>query len=161
MPNKAFSRENDQQKQRDLCMLHRLQKAFDKVNHTKLIQILTKYDVPSEEKRLILHLCWSQISQISGRSEDSRSLKIEIGVKQGCVLSPVFFNMYSEELMNEGLQNETDSVVNGVVINIIPFADDTVLLASTQEDSQRQIDKVNESCIAFDMELNAKRQRLW
>ena len=71
-------------------------KAFDKVNHNNLIEILTKYDVPSEEIRLILNLYWSQTAQIRRRSEDSQSFKIEKGVRQGCVLSPVFFNMYSE-----------------------------------------------------------------
>ena len=42
-------------------------------------------------------------------------------------------------------------------INNIQFADDIVLRANTEEDLQRQIDKVNESCTAFGMELNAKK----
>ena len=99
------------------CCLYK--KAFDKVNHNKLIEILTKYDVPSEELTLISNLYWSQTAQIRGRSEDSQSFKIEKGVRQGCVLSPVFFNLYSEELINEALQDETGLVVNGVVINNI------------------------------------------
>ena len=41
----------------------------------------------------------------------------------------------------------------------IRFADDTVLLAGTEEESQRQLDKVNESCTAFGMELNAKKTK--
>ena len=135
-------------------------KAFDKVNHSKLIQVLRKYDVPAEEIRLILHLYWSQTAQIRGRSEDSQSFKIEKGVRQGCVLSPVFFNMYSEELINEALQNEAGLVVNGMAINNIRFADDTVLLAGTEEELQRQLDKVNESCTAFGMELNAKKTKV-
>ena len=94
-------------------------KAFDKVYHSKLMQVLRKYDVPSEEIRLILHLYWSQTAQIRGRSEYSQSFMIEKGVRQGCVVSPVFFNMYSEELINEALQNEAGLVVNGRAINNI------------------------------------------
>ena len=101
-----------------------------------------------------------QTAQIRGRSEDSQSFKIEKGVRQGCVLSPVFFNMYSEELINEALQDETGLVLNGVVINNIRFVDDTVLLANTEEDLQRQVDKVNESCATFGMELNAKKTKV-
>ena len=52
MLNMAFGRENDQQKYENLCMLYRLQKTFEKVSHSKLIQVLRKYDVPSEEIRL-------------------------------------------------------------------------------------------------------------
>ena len=112
-------------------------KAVDKLNRDKLVQILTKYDVPSEEIRLILNLYCSQATQIRGRSEDSRSFKVEKGVRQGCVLSPLFFNKDSEELINEALQDEAGLVLNGVVINNIRFVDDTVLLANTEEDLQR------------------------
>ena len=38
-----------------------------------------------------------------------------------------FFYMHSEELINEAVQDETDLVVNGVIINNIRFVDDTVL----------------------------------
>ena len=65
-------------------------KAFDKANHSKLIQVLRRYDVPSEEIRSILNPYWFQTAQIKGRSEDSRSFKNGKGVRQGCVLSPMF-----------------------------------------------------------------------
>ena len=92
-------------------------------------------------------------------SENSQSFKIKKGVRQGCVLYPVFFNMYSEELINEALQDETGLAVNGVIINNIRLADDTVLLANI-EDLQRQIDKVNESYTASGMQLNAKKTKV-
>ena len=70
--------------------------------------------------------------------------------------------MYSEELIHEALQDESGLEVNGMAINNIRFADDTVLLASTEEELQRLHDKINESCKAYGMELNAKkRARLW
>ena len=115
--------------------------------------------MPSKEIRLKLNLYWSQTAQIRGRSEDSQSFKIEKGIRKGCLVSSVF-NMYSEEVINEALQDGTGLVVNRVVINNIRFADDTVLLANTEEDSQRQVDKVNESCAAFGMELNAKKTKV-
>ena len=62
-----------------------------KVAHGRLIQVLKKYELPSEEIRLISNLYWTQTAQIRGKSEDSRSFKIESGVRQRCVLSPVFF----------------------------------------------------------------------
>ena len=49
------------------------------------------------------------------------------------MLSPVFFNMYSEELINEALQDKDGLIVNEMIINNIRFADDTVLLANTEE----------------------------
>ena len=46
-----------------------------------------------------------------------------------------------------------------MVINNIRFADDSVLLANTEDDLQRHVDKVNESCTAFGMELNVKKTK--
>ena len=62
----------------------------------------------------------------SKRIKDSRSFKIEKGVRQGCVLSTVFFNMYCEELVNEALQDEAGLVLKKVIINNIRFADYTI-----------------------------------
>ena len=75
-------------------------------------------------------------------------------------MPPVFFNMYSKELINEALQDEDSLVVNEVIVNNIRFADDTLLHANTEEDLQREIDKVNQSCTAFGMELNAKKTKV-
>ena len=47
-----------------------------------------------------------------------------------------------------------------MVINSIRFADDTVLQANIEEDLQRQVDKVNESCAACGMELNVKKTKV-
>eukprot|EP00794_Sanderia_malayensis_P016412 gene16412-18047_t len=47
-----------------------------------------------------------------------------------------------------------------MIINNIRFADDTVLLASTEEDLQRLIDKINESCTAYGLEFNAKKTKV-
>ena len=40
------------------------------------------------------------------------------------------------------------------------FVDDTVLLAGAEEDLQRIIDRINESCTVYGMELNAKRTKV-
>ena len=134
-------------------------KAFYKVNYNKLIHVLKKY-VPLEEIRLILNLYWSRTAQVRGKSEDSRSFKIEKGVTQGCVLSPAFFNMYSEELIKEALLDESGLEVNRMIISNMQFADDTVLLTSIEKDLQRLIDKINESCATYGIELNAKKTKV-
>ncbi len=58
-------------------MLHRLQKAFDKVNHSRLIQVLMKYEVAPEEIRLISNLYWSQTAQIRGKRTHEKQYQYE------------------------------------------------------------------------------------
>ena len=91
----------------------------------------------------------------------SVAISIEISVNAALLQLHSFCRAsFSEELINEALQNDAGLVVNGMAINNIRFADDTVLLAGTEEELQRQIDKVNESCTAFGMELNAKKTKV-
>ena len=50
--------------------------------------------------------------------------EINRGVRQGCVMSPDFFNLYSEHILRR-LEESNDGVtINGVCINIIRYADD-------------------------------------
>ena len=48
-------------------MLIDYKKAFEKLSYNELIHVLRKYDVLSEEIRLIVNLYWAQTAQIRGR----------------------------------------------------------------------------------------------
>jgi hypothetical protein len=56
-------------------------------------------------------------------------VKIGRGVRQGCCLSPILFNLYSECLTEEALEGFGDFEVEGKIINAVKYADDLVLLA--------------------------------
>ena len=68
-------------------------KAFDRVKHNKLLEVLEKYDIPQEEIRLISNLYWNQTAVVRTINGESRSFKIKKGVRQGCILSSILFNM--------------------------------------------------------------------
>lgn len=80
-------------------MLYRLHKPFDTVKYDMLIDIMKTYGTPAEDIRLIQHLHWKKKqAKVKTRSAKSKSFAVRKGVGQGCVLSPVLFNIYSEEL---------------------------------------------------------------
>ena len=72
----------------------------------------------------------------------SESLKIKRGVRQGCVLSPSLFNLYPEHIFWQ--VDELPGVkIGGRNFNNLRYADDTVLLAETEEDLQKIVDEVD------------------
>ena len=56
------------------------QKAFDKVSHNKLVEIMERAEIPGLERRLIINLYWNQKAKISAVKENSREFRIERGV---------------------------------------------------------------------------------
>jgi hypothetical protein len=50
------------------------------------------------------------------------------GVRKGCCLSPILFNLYSECLTKEALDGLGDFNIGGQIIQTVKYADDLVLM---------------------------------
>ncbi len=130
------------------------------MNHNKLIDVLRKYEIPSEEIRIISSIYWNQVAYVRTNKGMSKQISIKKGVRQGCILSPVLFNLYSEELINEALEDEEGVKLNGIGITNIRYADDTILIADSEDKLQRMLNKVVDACSNFGMELNVKKTKV-
>ena len=58
---------------------------------------------------------------------ETDSLTIGKGVRQGCCMLPILFNLYRECLMKESLTEVGDFKIGGRIINKVKFADDRLL----------------------------------
>ena len=76
------------------------------------------------------------------------SLQIRKGVRQGCILSPCLFNLYGEYIMqNVGLDEPQAGIkIAGRNINNLRYADDTTLMAESEEELKSLSMKVKEEC---------------
>jgi hypothetical protein len=105
------------------------QKAFDRVNWTKLMQIQMETEIDWRERKLISKLHMEQCVKVRLDQGETRTVRTGRGVRQGCCLSPILFNVYSESLTKETLEVFGDFKIGGQVIRTVKFADDLVLLA--------------------------------
>ena len=78
------------------------------------------------------------------------------GVRQGCILSPCLFNLYAEYIMrNPGLEEAQAGIrVAGRNINNLRYADDTTLMAESEEEPKSLLMKVKEESEKVGLNLN-------
>jgi len=92
--------------------------------------------------------------------------KIQKGVRQGCPLSPALFNVLIEKAINViklYLEQEGIGVkIGGVLITMLRFADDIVVLATSEEDLQAALNVMNIMNITFkeySLKINAAKTK--
>ena len=113
-------------------------KAFDRVKHDLLFEILSKAGVPDKEINIIKNLYLQQKATVRYDNETYEEITIKRGVRQGCILSPCLFNIYTEYLLiREALEDNGQNITN------IRYADDTIILAESEQQLQRMINKLD------------------
>jgi len=81
-------------------------------------------------------------------------------VRQGCCLSPILFNLYSDYLTKEALEGLGDFQIGGQIIHTVKYADDLVLLAKEEKVLQDMIDKLIEIERCYGMEINVEKTKV-
>ena len=99
-------------------------KAFDSINHEKLLHTMEKTGIPVLERKLINALYWNQYAVVKTKNGSSRRICIRRGIRQGCIISPILFNLYTEFMMKELDEEATGIIIGGQNFNNIRHADD-------------------------------------
>ena len=130
-------------------------KAFDYVNHNKLWEILKEMGIPDHLTYLLRNLYAGQEATVTtGHGTDW--FQIGQGVHQGCILPPYLFNFYAGYIMrNAGLQKaQTGIKIARRNINNIRYADDTTLIAESEEELKILLVKVKEESEKVGLKFN-------
>ena len=88
-----------------------------------------------------------------------RSFKIEKGVHQGCILSPCLFNLHAEYIMWNAGMDEPQAGIKTARRNInnLIYADDTTLMAESEEELKNHLMKVEEENEKVGLKLNIQK----
>ena len=121
-------------------------KVFDCVDHIKLWKILQEMGIPDHLTFLLRNLYAGQEATVRTGHGKTDWFQIGKGVRQGCILSSCLFNLYAEYIMrNAGLDEAQAGIkIAGRNTNNLRYADDTTLLAESEEELKSLLMKMKE-----------------
>ena len=131
-------------------------KAYDCVDHNKLWKILQEMEIPDHLTRLLRYLYADQEATVRTGHGTTDWFQIGKGVRQGCILSPCLFNVYAEYIMRKTGLDEAQAGIKiaGRNINNLRYADDTTLMAESEDELKSLLMKVKEESEKVGLKLN-------
>ena len=96
-------RATDVQKDVYICFID-YTKTFDRVKHFKMIECLSEIGIDNKDLQIITKLYWEQSACVRTESGMTSEFKITKGVRQGCVLSPNLFNLFTRKIQTEEMK---------------------------------------------------------
>ena len=135
-------------------------KAFDCVRWDKLWMVLSEMGVPEHIVYLISELYANNRSYVKIDTDCSNAFKSKRGVRQGCILSPVLFNIYGEDIIRKTMETwERGFAVGGKRIANLPYADDTVLLATSGTEMKELLHKLETESETMGLSINMSKTK--
>ena len=121
-------------------------KAFDCVDRNKLWKILQEIGIPDHLTCFLRNLHTGQEGIVTTGHGTADWFQTGKGVYQGYILSPCLFNFYAEYIVrNTGLEEAQAGIkISGRNINNLRYADDTTLMAESEEELKSLVMKVKE-----------------
>ena len=118
--------------------------------------------IPDHLTCLLRNLHVGQEAAVRTRHGTTDWFQIGKGVHQGCVLSPCLFNLYAEYIMrNAGLEEAQGGIkIARRNINNLRYADDTTLMAESEEELKSLLMKVKEESEKVGLKLNIQKTKI-
>ena len=137
-------------------------KAFDCVDHNKLCKTLQEIGLPDHLTYFLRNLYAGQETTVRTGHGSTDWFQIGKGVRQGCILSLCLFNLYAEYIMRNAGLEEAQAGINivGRNINNLRYADDTTLMAESEEELKSLLIKVKEESEKVGLKLNTQKTKI-
>ena len=133
--------------------------ALNKIQESKLPKILKEMGIPDHLTCLLRNLYAGQEATARTGHGTMEQFQIGKGVHQGCILSPCLFNLYAEYTMrNTGLEETQAGIkIARRNINNLRYADDTTLMAESEEELKSLLMKVKQESEKVDLKLSIQK----
>ena len=142
------------------CCFLDASKTFDRVNHSKLFNSLTRKGVPNIIVRILMVWYSTQRMCVRWGAAVSDFFGTTNGVRQGSILSPHFFCVYVDGLSCTLNSLPSGCVIGDAKVNHLMYADDLVLIAPTASGLQSLIRECESFGNKMDIAFNSLKSSI-
>ena len=132
------------------------EKAYGRVPQNKLWEVLRKYGVNGQLLRANKSFYCRPEVCVRVNGKQSKPFHVGAGLRQGCVLSPLLFIVYMNWIDKCSQADECDTIGNCNISRLL-FADDLVLLSSTESGLQRALNSFADACNTAGMKISTAK----
>ena len=137
-----------------------LKKAYDSVDRNFLFSKLWALGLDGSFLNIIKSIYRSVKQCVKLGGTLIEPIPTTVGVKQGCNLSPLLFNLFIEDMKLE-FDHDCDQVsLDDTHLSHLLFADDLVLFSTSKDGLQRCLDKVDRFCNKWGLNINSKKSNI-
>ena len=134
-------------------------KAFDRVQYCKLFAALLERDISPIVLRLLLFMYTNQSLRVKWSNTLSDQFSIMKGVKQGGVLSPILFAVYTDGLLEKLQQTGVGCHMGSRFTGALAYADKSTLLAPCKSALSILISVCEDYATEYDIIFNGSKSK--
>ena len=134
-------------------------KAFDSVSRPAMLYKLGEMGIKGNFLKLIQSMYIESNYIIKNNGEFSKQIISNMGVKQGCNLSPLLFNIFINDIHDIFDKSCCPLDIDSCKLSSISFADDLVILSESSNGLQNSLNKLNNYCTDWGLSVNASKTK--
>ena len=135
-------------------------KAYDTVNREKLLKKLRDIGLSGTFLKNIKSLYAKTEYKIKLKNRVLDAISSNLGLKQGCPLSPILFNIYISNIDRYLRDPESDIILHDIAISHFLYADDLVIVANSKEGLQKKLEALGNFAKDKDLTVNKKKSQI-
>ena len=119
-------------------------------------------EIPNYHICLLRNVYEGQEATVKTGHGKTGCFQIGKGVHQGCIFSPCLFNLCAENMMRNARLNEAQAglKIAGRNINNLRYADDTTIMAESEEELKSLLMRVKEESEKVGLKLNVQKTKI-
>ncbi len=137
-----------------------LRKAFDRVWRKGIWKVVRRLKIGKKFIKIVKDLYNGTCRRMKTGAGYTEEIPYTMGVKQGCILSPMLFALYMKGLGEILLEGGEGMEIGEVEISCLFFADDIVLIAKNIEAMKRQLIKIEKYNKEWKLETNYAKSKI-